>query len=187
MKIAPDLWKKEVALDWGLWLGNLLPVTAPAASDGYSIFLEAAAGDGARYRKIRDARSIYRVRENLVLDTTGAVPLRLNAVADVREWQQDKHGRAGGLALKWLAIFETVDRHKRTVLLNAQRLRIAALITTHEHCWLGADGLVYVCDREETGLDLFGEAPRPLAAIAPMLEPYEMLREYQRYEREHRT
>jgi len=175
-------WKKEVPLDWGLWLGNLLPVAAPAACDGFSLFLEGST-DETRYRKIRDQRSIYRVDFPIVLDSTDAVPLRLNEVADVREWQKERTNKGTGIVLKHLAIFETRDRHRRPVLLNAQRLRIAALLTGHEHCWLGVDGKVYICDREETGLDLFGEAPYPLAALAPMREPNEMMRDYERFRR----
>ena len=181
---SPSEWKKEVKPNGKLWRGDMLPVGAPAASDGFTLFLEDCS-DPKRYAKLKAERSVYTVEGSLTFDTTGAVPLRLNGVADTRPWQRERLGRQTGLVLKYIAIFETVDQHRRTVIVNAERLRNAILVAKHEHCWLGEDGRVYLCDREETGLDLFGEAPRPLAAIAPMNGGPDMLREYQAHERQY--
>jgi hypothetical protein len=176
-------WKKEVKPNRKLWRGDMLPAGAPAACDDFTLFLEGTS-DPKRYAKLKDERSVYSVEGSLTFDTTGAVPLRLNGVVDARSWQQTMKRGQGGLVLKYMAIFETVDQHRRTVILNAERYRNAILVAKHEHCWLGTDGRVYLCDREETGLDLFGEAPLPLAAIAPMNGATELLREYEAHERQ---
>jgi len=160
-------WTKIVKPEWRTWCGNILPEEVPAISDGFSLFLEETS-DPKRYEKLKDERS-YRCDhpEELALDTTYAEPLTLDAVFDVDEWVRERLDQKGGrMALKYVARF--AQQRGPVVYVNAQRLRCAMLMCKGKHCWLGEDGKVYVTGKADTGMDLFGEAPPPLAAIAPL-------------------
>ena len=165
--VSLETWKKEVKPEWKTWCGNLLPLELPAVSDGYSIFLEEK-GDEKRYAKLKRERS-YRclTPPKLVMDTTGAHPLELDGVWDVTEWLRGQTGGgASRIALKYVA--RLASRTSPSAFVNAQRLRCAMMVAKAEHPWLGHDGWVYLCDRPDTDMDLFGDAPAPQAAVAPL-------------------
>ena len=159
-------WTKTVKPEWGTWCGNLLPTGVGAISDGYSLFLEEKS-DPKRYAKLGDQLSVYQgsLDAEVVLDSTGAEPLVLVGVFDIQAIEKARRGPSR-VTLKYAAVFK---RHRGVnIIVNAQRLRCAMLVSKAKYPWIGADGRVYVCDREDTGLDLFGDAPSPLAAIAPL-------------------
>lgn len=157
-----------------------MPDEVPVITDGCLVFFEGMC-DPKRYAKLKDQHSIYYPFEgSIAFDTTGARPLKLERVVDARGFYKHKLKRVG-LAVKHLAIFRPVDGGPQVVV-DAERLRCAVLVVKKEHAWLGTDGFVYICDRAETDLDLFGEAPAPLAVVLPMNEPHVLLNELHRYE-----
>ena len=158
-------WTKTVKPDWRTWCGNLLPRGLPAISDGFSIFLKEKSDD-KRYTKLEEQRSVYEAGEDqeVVLDSSYAEPLRLVGVYNIQAIESQRTN--GRVALKHVAILSR--QRGSNVLVNAERLRCAMLVSKAKHCWIGTDGRVYLCDRADTGIDLFGDAPVPRAAIAPL-------------------
>lgn len=161
-------WKKEVKPDWVTWCGNVLPAGAGAISDGFSVFLEEFS-DEKRYAKLSGQRSYMQVTEFPALDTTEAEPLSIDVCIPCEDLVREADAvRSGRVALKYAMVLK--QQRGKSVVVNAARLRCAILVTKSEHLWLGQDGLVYLCDRADAGLDLFGMAPAPLGAIAPLEE-----------------